>query len=71
MSLGISWSVFCSNEVILGERLSSSLRAGHQKDPATIKSLEFSTLPALIPLERGERLEMELIIYPVYMTKPP
>ena len=44
--------------------------AGHQKDQAMIRSLEFS---ALVPysLEEGERLKMELMFNHDYVMEPP
>ena len=42
----------------------------HQKDQAMIKSLQFSA-PDLHTAERGEGLEMNLLIGHVYVRKPP
>ena len=43
--------------------------AGHQKDQAMLRSLEFSASHTLF--REGEGLEMELIIGDPYLRKPP
>ena len=44
--------------------------AAHQKDHATIRSLEFSAPPSILR-EKGKGLKMELIIDYAYIMKPP
>ena len=46
------------------------MRAGHQKDQAIIRGLEFSA-PFPHPPERREELEMELMIDLAYVRKLP
>ena len=43
----------------------------HQKDQAMIRNGIFSPAPTSTSLERGEGLEMELMIDQAYMRKPP
>lgn len=50
-------------------KVDSRMGSGHQKDQAMTKSLGLSAL-SYPPPERGEGLEVELIIHYAYMTKP-
>ena len=70
--------IFCSHKATLGAWKAS----GHQKDPAMIRSLEFSTPPPSASMtcwklhlphspEMEEALEMELITGHAYMMKAP
>ena len=60
---------FCSNEVTVGGLLlCSGMGGGAQKDQAIIKSFKFSAPPPI--QQRGERLEMELMIDYAYVRKP-
>ena len=48
----------------------SSMAAGHEKDQAMIRNLEFSA-PSLHFLEKGKGIKMELMIDCAYMMNPP
>lgn len=67
----ISWitGFFCSNEATLNGLLKGCwMRASHQKRQAVIRSLESS---ALVPhfLEKGEGLNVDLLINTAYVKK--
>ena len=68
-SLGISWVTAVSFVLVRWPWVGSCTGPGHQKDQATIRSLEFSATSSI--LQRRKRAGNGLMINHAYLMKPP